>query len=133
MTLVTAHQPYNRGYAEVRQSPIAHLRELQNIDKHRHLLTLRTEASDTFTHRVPPGTEVDLRLAPLVLRGASLKDGTELARFIFARPNPDVDVNHRPRFLIALDDGRRVMAVVDGIRTQVATILHNAEQLPEVH
>ena len=136
IALVTSHQPYTGEYADLRHSPIRQLRNLQNVDKHRHLVAVNVERGDSFVMAGLPTADrpIEERRAARVVRGDPLEDGAELTRFIFREPKPDVDVKYRPSLLVVIDEGpsRPIATVIESIVVQIETILYHAERLPEV-
>ena len=99
-TIVKELQPFESGmYAAL---PLIRLREWSNADKHRELRTLAwTGWGALAAYGIPPDIPVpalkDMHLGVLT-------PGTELFRFAFTEPHPEVDVNFRLRFSVAVDE-----------------------------
>lgn len=102
-TEIERSQPYCRPPAS--EDHLWLLHDFNRVDKHRavHVVPATSHGSQHT-----PYIGVEERFHPL----GPFEDGTELARFIFPSPQPDMDVNFRPMFSVSLRDGP-VPAVVE--------------------
>jgi len=99
-------QPYNRTHPKL-PPPLAVLRDLENIDKHRFLRLAYTGIGDI---------DVELGGVPNPLAGqpaqiphdGEIKDGTEVVAFVFSAPNPGMKfVKAQMDLMISLWHGKK--------------------------
>jgi hypothetical protein len=95
---IEALQPYNGGIP-VRVSPLWLVHELNRLDKHRFVQVIPALAMGSYWAR--PSVPVEDRPRAT----GPFEDGAELARFVFAEPQPDVDMEFHPMFNVALPHG----------------------------
>lgn len=97
--IIEGAQPYVAlSPAEV--SPLWKLRKLQDIDKHRFVLSVGTDLMHS-THVTPPGYEVEGRYSS----DPRFIDGIELARFLVEPPSRTVDLEYAPALGVTFEDG----------------------------
>lgn len=89
--LVKKAQPYVTWADDPLMSPLYWLRELNNIDKHKHYLTVA--CSDGGYHRKVIAIKGDLEE---VTPPRILEPGAEIARYIFTEPNPGLEFDYQP-------------------------------------
>ncbi|MGA2036998.1 MAG: hypothetical protein ABSH04_05375 [Acidimicrobiales bacterium] len=116
------------------ESPLWALRELQDIDKHRFLLRLRSAPGDWGAYVPPPGCTVVLTPLEGFYDLEGVKDGVPMAEFSVDPPNPDFDLEFDPRLSIFAQWGtgrwKDVTEVLRTIRGAVHGVVWEMEQLP---
>lgn len=91
-------QPYHGELPD--DEPLWLIREFNRLDKHRHVnVVLALGMGSQWVDTGLPYGESTRPLGPL-------EDGAELARFTFAEPQPDVDMDFRPMISVSLGDRR---------------------------
>jgi len=131
--VILRHQPYKR-FNRARESPLWTLRELQDRDKHRFLLSVRGQRGEWMTSSKPPGYTVTHDYLAGVRDLGSLENDTPLVRFIVSPADPNVDLEYDPNLLVVASDGANgyedVSALMKRLRYAVDSVVIEAEELP---
>jgi hypothetical protein len=90
--LVKKVQPYEAWKADPSASPLYWLSELDNIDKHRHLLPAACADSGYF-RKLPTSIRGTVDTSEL---RSELKPGKPIAHLIFSEPNPGLEFDYQP-------------------------------------
>jgi hypothetical protein len=98
--LVKLLQPYVAWKAEPTASPLYWLRELDNIDKHRHIVATAC-ADGGYLRQL--STSVRGTLTSERFR-SELKPGKPIARVTCSEPNPDLEFDYQPILYIGVSD-----------------------------
>lgn len=99
-TLIERYQPYNLNRQHPERTVPKVLADLNNRDKHR-LIAVLSSVIHWPKPSLPPGIDFPKRHFPPVLVWDA---GAVVARFTFAEPQPDVDMNLVPDFSLAIDE-----------------------------
>jgi hypothetical protein len=103
--ILRAVQPYNSRQRAPEDHTLFKLRELDNVDKHRYLVT--SVCSDWGYHRKLVQWVGDVEI---ISQPSRLEPGDEIARFIFTEPNPGLEFDYQPSPRISV---REVIPALD--------------------
>jgi hypothetical protein len=114
-------QPYNRPYPKL-PPLLSMLRDFENTDKHKLLRVLFSAVASGDIGFTGPAINHGTRGSFIANKG-EIKDGAEVAAFVFDRPTPDMKYD-RTEFLIvfALSHGKTADGVSD--RDDAVSLLH---------
>lgn len=142
-TAIETVQPYNRPH-ETLPSLLTIVRDFSNTDKHRLLHLAYSAVSTGNIGFCGPSADIGPR-CQFVANHGELKDGAEIAAFVFERPTPDMQYD-RTIFdmIIALSHGKRNLsdpafcersefiallgALIEEVKTVIGVILKNIAQ-----
>jgi hypothetical protein len=92
-------QPFRTLPSQPELEELVMVRDLNNWDKHRRLLVVPAFSMGSV-HRMPTPAPIEKRARPF----GPIEAGAELARFRFAEPQPQIDLEFVPMFDFALGD-----------------------------
>jgi hypothetical protein len=97
--VIESVQPFRTLPAKPELEELVMVRDLNNWDKHRQVLVVPAFSMGSV-HRVPTPAPVEETTHPI----GPIESGAELARFRFAEPQPEIDLEFVPMFDFALGD-----------------------------